>query len=86
LPGTIPGRHPQRRIVGQAIQVVLGTIAQRQAVDPLPQQFAQRVANQVRLPRVGQSFGQGIDQPQAMIGFPQQHRSSVGGEAIIPCL
>ena len=70
----------------QAIQVVLGTIAQRQAIDPLPQQFAQRIANQVRLPRVGQLIGKRIDQPQAMIGFPQQHRSAIGGEPIIASL
>jgi hypothetical protein len=86
LTWTIPSCHPQGRIMRQAIQVVLGTITQRQAVDPLPQQFTQRITNQVRLSRVRQLTCQRISQSQAMIGFPQQQRSAVRGESIVASL
>jgi hypothetical protein len=86
LARTIPGRHPHRRIMGQPVEIVLGPIAQRQAIDPLPQQLRDPIADQVLVPWVGQLLCQRVNQPQTMIGFPQQDGSAVRGETIVTSL
>ena len=68
---SVPGGQFHGRIVGQPIGVVLGRIAQCQAVQPLAQQFDQGVANPVLPPRIDKLRGQPFRQTQPMIGLAQ---------------
>jgi len=67
----IPGGQLHGRIVGQAVGIVLGRVAQRQTVQSLAHEFDQLVANPVWSPWIDELAGQMFGQTQPMIGFAQ---------------
>jgi len=81
----VPRRQFHGRIVSQPVDVVLRRVAQRQRVHPLPQQLDHLVANAIAPPRIEQLPGQMLDQPQPMIGLPQQQQAGVRRDALVGC-
>jgi hypothetical protein len=72
--------------MSQAVEIVLGPIPDRQAIDPFPQQLRDPIADQVLVPRVEQLLCQRVHQPQTMIGFSQQDDSAIRGQAVVTSL
>ena len=56
-----------QRIVRQSSRVVCVLVPAGQAHNPLPQQIADRMSDLVRIPAVGQTAGQLLGQPEAVI-------------------
>lgn len=79
----IPRREFHRRIVRQAVGVVLRGIAQRQRVQAFAQQLDQLVADQLLSPRIVEPRGQMFGNAQPMIGLAQQQRASVGSDPLV---
>ena len=50
----------------------------------LAEEFQQRVANSLRLPRIVHPAGERLTQPEPMIGLAEQHRPAVAGQPIAP--
>jgi hypothetical protein len=79
----IPGGQLHGRIMGQPIGVVLGRVALGQGIQPFAQQFDQLIANQILPTRIGESSGQPLGQPEAMIGLAQQDQACIGRDPLV---
>ena len=81
-----PSGHPHRRIVREAVEVVLVFVAEREGIQPFTQQFRGGVANPLWIARIGGLFGQRFDQPKLVIEFSQQDSTSVQSNSLLGCL
>ena len=69
----------QQRVGPQLIVIVQILIAQRQADNPLRDQFAHRVLDSLRLPVIDEASRQPVDESQPPIHLPQQQTTRVAG-------
>ena len=69
--------------MSNAVQVVLGMVAEAQAVDALAEQFGETVADRLLIAGVGQLSSQIADQSEAVIDFAEQQNSRVAGDALV---
>ena len=63
--------------MAQMIVVIEVLIAQRNAMDALPDQGRYRVLDQFRPPSIGKASRKAIDEPQHSISLPQQQRTRI---------
>ena len=68
------------QIVAQRIVIIEILVAQREAVDALPQQTDLLMGDQLRGARIGQRRIQRTGQPKAPIGLAQEHHAAVAGD------
>ena len=80
---TIPSGHPHRRIVGEAVEVVLVFVAEGEGIQPFTQQLRGGVANLLWIARIGELFGQRFDQPKLVIEFSQQDSTGVRSDSLL---
>ncbi len=83
LAGTVPGGQLHRRVVSQAIGVVLSTVAEGQGIHPLAHQLDQLIPNQVLPAWIMQPSGQPFGDAQPMIGLAQQKQAAIRRDPII---
>ncbi len=83
LAAAVPNGQLHRRIVRQAIGVVLCGVAHRQRVNTLTQQLDQFVADQILPPRIVKLPCQVLGDAQSMIGLAQQQQAAVARDSLI---
>ena len=80
----VPDGQLQGRVVAQAVQVVLGRVAQTQGIHAQAEQLQLRVADSILAPRIDQAGRQRLHQPQPMIGLAEQDRPAIRSQPIVP--
>ena len=75
-------RHPQARILTQAVGVGLVAPALPQQQESSPQQIRQRIADRTRVSRIVQPLGQPIDEAAALHQLPLHQGSRVRTEPL----
>jgi len=81
---SVPNRHADHGVMGQEVDVVAGAVVQGEGVDPFAEEFGEEVPDPILFPGIEQFLGQGFNQPEAMVGLPQEEDAGVGSDPIIP--
>ena len=66
--------------MAQRIVVIEILVAEREAIDALPQQVDLRMGDQLRIARIGQRRIQRVDEPESPIGLAQEHHPAIAGD------
>ena len=81
--GAVPGCHLHRRIMRQAVGVVLRGVAERESIQAFAKKLDELITSEVLLAWIFEAGGQRLGEPETMIGFSEQNETTVRGDPVI---